>query len=876
MSYLTSLLILAALAAPASEDRHIDAVEIFACDFAENDRNWDVNYDQWPDRWTRKSGPEWPHYVEIGIADDPEAVAGRCLAINVNGAGACVSSPAISVSNKFSYVIEARIKTEGLVFSTAHLRVDFCNEHREVLETATSQTLKNTNGWIKLRIGPVNISHSKVQLAIITLQVDRGEHVDLKGRVSLDDIWLARLPRMTVHSNSPFNVYSDPNSILVTCELSGILEKDPDIRFELLDASSHRLDDNTVQLDGRLITERVSKASDIISATKKRRKGYAGSTNWKPPIHEFGFYRVRVSMQTARGTLKDQTISIAVVPTLETSFHGEFGWSLAGDEIPLNFEQLEELLPRLAISWVKLPVWYGKSEPERGEELVVFTERLSAKDIEVVGVIDRPPKDLELGKRLSEDVTIADLLSVEEPSAWLPSLDEVLTRLSLRVRWWQLGDDRDTSFSDFHNLEKEIGSLRGQLFRFGQDVNLGIGWPWNEDTPLNTLATWDFQQLSAHPPLTGDEMAHYLDAPRRPGVARWALVEPLQRNYYDLETRTQDLVQQMLACKIHGADGIFISQPFDDQRGIMSDVGTPGELLLPWRTTASLLSGAKYLGKIRMPGKSVNHIFEKPDGEVFMVVWNSQEKEETLYLGDDVELLDVWGRTEKPKTLEHRQIIPVGSIPRFVLGLSRHVAKWRMNTDFMNPRIPSVFGVEHANKIQITNPFSQGAGGSVNIVGPKNWQVLPGTIDFKLSSFEKARRNFEVVLPFDANSGNAMIRADFDILVDKPYQFSVYRELSVGDEFIELELSTRLDDNGSLVVEQRMVNHSEELADFKCLLYALGRKRQRMQVFRLGDNYDTKTYIYRNGRELLGSELWLRAEELGGSRVLNHRIIVEQ
>ena len=162
------------------------------------------------------------------------------------------------------------------------------------------------------------------------------------------------------------------------------------------------------------------------------------------------------------------------------------------------------------------------------------------------------------------------------------------------MRYWQLGTDRDTSFSDFHDLEQEIGTLRGQLFRFGHEVKLGIGWPWIEQSPMSKQATWDFQQYSASPSLTGDEIATYITLPQRKGVASWALIDPLERHQYKLEVRTQDLVQQMLAAKIHGAEGIFVAEPFDDLRDLMSDTGTPSELLLPWRTTASLLGGATY------------------------------------------------------------------------------------------------------------------------------------------------------------------------------------------------------------------------------------------------------------------------------------------
>ncbi len=877
LSALTSLLILTVLATTASErpddDRHIDAVEVFSCDFSDAR---DVNYDDWPDMWTRQQGPEWPAYVNVGLADDREAIAGRCLRISLNGGNASVSSPALSVSDMFSYVVEARVRWEQLRHSRAQVRVDFCDEHRQVLESHTSNWFRGTGDWTKIRLGPVSITHPDAQLVMVTLLVRRGDHVDLVGHVSLDDVWIARLPRMSVHTNSSFNVYTDWNDVVVTCDLSGILEKDPDIHFELLDASSHRLQNKSVQLDGRLITERVSKASDIANTSSAKVPGYAGSTEWRPPIDDYGFYRVKVSMQTQRGTLKEDVISLAVVPPTKEKVHGEFGWSLAGDDIPLSFDQLEELLPRVAVSWVKLPVWYGETEAERGEQLVLFAERLAAKDIEVVGVIDRPPLDLDLGKRVTSDVTIADLLSSEDPSSWLPSLDAVLTRLSLRVRWWQLGVDRDTSFSDFPQLEKDIGELRDQLFRFGQDVKLGLGWPWHEMASDEVPATWDFQQLSASPALTGQEIATYLELPQRNGVARWVMVELLERQYYDLETRTRDLVEQILAAKTHGADGIFVSAPFDDQRGLMTEAGTPGDLLLPWKTTASLLSGSEYLGKIRLPGRSENHIFETSDGEVLMVVWNREPTRETLYLGDQVRVVDVWGRITTPKQSEHRQVLEVSSLPQFIVGLEPHVAKWRMKAQLAQENIPSIMGYEHDNSIDITNTFTQGAGGSVDLKFPSGWQVSPNKLSYKLSAGERTRRPFQIVLPFDANSGAATLQAEFKFTADRAYQFSIFRDIEVGDQDIQIELNTHLNEKGMLVVEQRMINNSPEFADFKCLLYARDRRTQRLQVFRLGNSYDLQTYVYPNGEALLGTQLWLRAEELGGTRVLNHRVVVEQ
>jgi hypothetical protein len=869
----TTLLILAAVGLPDTTSRHPDAVEIFNCKF---DRLWDVNYDAWPDKWQRELGPGLPHYVDVAMEPDATAPENTCLTVHVNGGGAHLVSPLMPVSDKFSYKVEARLRVAGLKYARAQVRVEFCGDDGAVLQTVAGPWRTETKGWAPVDIGPVNPTDERISAARIILHVEPGARADLSGEVSLDDVWMARLPKMIVTTASPFNVYTNKDDVEVTCVLSGILDSDPDILFELLDASSQRLEGNRVQLEGRLITERRSKASEFVNAPSER-AAYAGSTSWRPPIRKHGFYKVRVTMQTSRGMLDQRVVNIALAPPLERPPGGEFGWSLAGDDIPMSVDELATLLPRVAVNWVKMPVWYGESDAQRGDELVIFAEKLSAKDIEVVGVVDRPPPDSELAKRLSRDATIADVLATD-PSGWLALLDPVLTRLSLRVRWWQLGADHDSSYASVANPEESVAKLREMLFRFGQDVNLGIGWKWIQASDATAAATWEFQQYSAAPALSGEELGQYLQLPARKKVQRWVLVEPLPRSDYDLETRARDLVEQMLAAKIHGANAIFASRPFDDERGLMSEKGTPGELLLPWRTTASLLSSARYLGSMDLPRHSHNRLFETPDGDVVMVIWSDRPTQEVVYLGDKVRVLDVWGREQIPEEQNHRQVIAVASLPKFVCGVNSKVACWRMSTRFLTLHVPSVFGKAHANKIEFRNCFTQGTGGTIQLVAPKGWQVSPERIDFKLAAGETIVKPFEISLPFDASSGAAPIRADFIVDADRQYRFSVDRELIVGDGQVELETTTRLEEDGTLVVEQRMINHSAELVDFKCFLYApgTGRRRQRMQVFRLGGSPDVKTYRYTNGSQLLGAELWLRAEESNGSRVLNHRFIVEQ
>jgi hypothetical protein len=274
-----------------------------------------------------------------------------------------------------------------------------------------------------------------------------------------------------------------------------------------------------------------------------------------------------------------------------------------------------------------------------------------------------------------------------------------------------------------------------------------------------------------------------------------------------------------------------------------------------------------------MPEGSHNHIYIR-GGEAVMVVWNEQPTQEILYLGENVRQVDIWGRMAVPEQSGSSQVIHVGVLPTFLTGINQQVSRWRMAVQFEQQRMPSVFGTAHRNGIYIKNFFPQGAGGEVTLHTPNVWKTYPQTMAFKMGAGEELVKPFDVELRFEASSGKHAVRLDFDVHVDRRYQFSVYRDLEVGLGDVVIDISTKLLEDGTLMVEQRMNNHLPKVVDFKCLLYAPDRRRQVNQVFRLGQGQDIKRYYLPNGKELLGKTLWLRAEEIGGNRILNYRFEV--
>jgi len=874
MNHLCGLLLLAAALSQPADGRHPDAVELFHCNF---DASWDVDYDRWPDRWTRKRGPQFPHYVAIAIADDDSASANRCVRITLDGAGAVLYSPPIQVESIFSYVLEGRIKTEGLSHDREFLSVSFYDAQGTKLETFNSHAIGPTAGWQTVRLGPISPTHAEARTAKLGLHLQPGQQQDWRGSASFDEIWFARRPRMTLTANRPLNIYQDTKDVEITCHVFGVTQRNPRITFELFDAFDDRLATDTRQLDGQPIQTATHPPTGATSAPTSgvQPRAYSGRIVWKPPLTSVGFYRVRVTMHSDAGTLHRRQMTLAVTRPRQRTGSGEFGWSLPSHGQPLTLDQLVELLPQVGIDWVKFPLWYDDQQANRGDQLLHFAQRLQRDRIRLVGVLDHPPPAVLARFDHADPLPAASIFSAD-PALWLPSLDPIMTRLSLRIRWWQLGDDRDQSFVGYPDLATKVRAIRGQLFRFGQQAHVGIPWDWLTEPPDGSKLPWDFLTYSTQPALAGSELATYLAGVRPRKAGPWVLIDPLsQRDYNRLATRAKDLVLRMVFAKIGGAEAIFLYNPFQPRRGLMRADGTPGPLLLPWRTTAELLRGTAYLGSVALPGGSHNHVFAR-DGQAVMVLWNEKPTREVVYLGDQIRQFDLWGRPTEPQWAGGRQVIEVGTLPTFLTGINESIARWRMALSLERTQLPSVFGQPHRNAVQVTNFFPQSVSGDVRLVLSDTFRTYPERMRVKLAQDEQVRLPFEVSLPLGASSGVQPVRVDLNLVADRRYRFSVYRQIQIGLGHVVIQLNTRVDDKGFLVVEQQTTNNSDDAINFRFLLYAPHRRSKRSHVFDLRRGQDLKTYYFHDGKSLIGKTLWLRAEEIDGPRVFNYRVVAEE
>jgi hypothetical protein len=919
--------LLLTLGAGPAAVRGPEAVAVFTCDF---DEPTDKNFDGWPDAWSRQRGPGFPLYVGMKIGRQLPANGRQCLRVDLDGGGAAAFGPPVPVSLLFSYIVQVGLRTDGLKFDRAYISITLLDEDGGRLRTVCSEKVLTGGEWSRLRVGPVS-PDARAKSAVVGLHVEPQSREDLRGTVMFRDVRIDRLPRTTLETSDPQGLFTDPRRVEISYRASGFAAGTSTMAFRLEDALGRPLAQVEQPLemqpaeaaDGQPLGESPDGSTPLI-----------GVARWRPPITGSGFYRVRAVLgagddmpsrgasprddraDTARlkASWHQQQVTFVVVEPQQPAAGGEFGWSLPQGTRPLPPPQLLRLLRQAGVRWVKYPLWYDTNAKDSSiESLVEFIEQLNEEGVDVVGLLSAPPPSVQKYFGHAHPLAAAEIFA-PPPKVWYPSLEAVMGRLATYVRWWQLGTDKDTSFVGYPDLPKKIAEVKKELDRIGYDVGVGVGWTWQTPLPLadEPPAPWRFFSLSSDRPMTAAELAAVLDAtkdetgvvpapPKRnapkkvgyepppplPRVQRWLVLEPLGRSEAPVEARVLDMVTRMIDAKLHGAEAVFCPEPFDTDRGLMNDDGTPGELLLPWRTTALMLGGAAYLGSLQLPGGSTNHVFTR-DGETVMVVWNERPARETLFLGENVQQVDLWGRgkgtvpvfapakTGLSPSPRREQTIQVDRLPTFVTGLDESLARFSIGLQLAPDRLPSTFDQPHTLTLTAKNLFGQPLTGRVTLDVPERWRVTPNEAEFRMAADGEVQQPFSVLLPYNTGSGRHLLRADFDVQGEQPRRISVYRNLQVGLGDVTLETATKINPKGELEVTQRLVNKSDAAVSFRCALMAPDRRRLATYVLRLDKGADEKLYLLPDGEDLLGKTLCLQVNEIGGARVLNRWFVAEK
>jgi hypothetical protein len=843
------------------------AVSLYKCFF---EAEADQNYDQWPDNWTRRRGAGYPQYLEIGIQPSPEDANNRCLVVEMNGGAAHVSTPAIPIASRFSYAVEVDMKVLGLKRDIITLLLTFLDEHKKPLETVETKPIPRDSDWQHVSIRPATPHQLNAKYAVVSVHVRPGEREDLSGRLLIDNLELLRLPQMVVKTNHPNSLFLPGEKVNVSVEISGIVVTDSALSLEVLNAAQQPIKQHVVNLGGAKAELRSSGPDHVDTLASQNWVPWEGT----PP--EPGFYYVRVALKDKEGNGLQRTIRLAVIAKQPVPKAGEFGWSLPTGERAVASAQLLHILRHAGVNWVKYPVWYGEKETAQAEKIVRMVDQLDELGINTIGLLDQPPA--QLTAQLGDQKETPSAIVFAEKNLWMPALDPVLSRLSLKIRWWQLGADEDSSFVGDPALFGKLQDVRTQLVRFGESMRLGIPWKVLQDPPEDFSKAGSFLSYSDRPAPTAQEIIATTPKTNPAQVERWLALHPLRRGDYDSTTRARDLIQRMIAARMQRYSLTFIPRPFDDYEGLFTSDGTPSELFLPWRTAALALATRDYLGSVRLPNGSENHLFSNGE-EAVMVLWNEQPTQETMYLGEQITACDMHGTPIKIATNSQddrvEQILPAGPAPIFIFGVHAKLAQFGMLFEFENSQLQSLLGQAQTVGYKYRNPFARSVAGSFTIHAPSIAETT-APVAFRGAPGELRASQFPLLLKPEAGSGIRPVRIDFQLTADRDYRVSLYREMFVGLQGIDVELDTRVNEEGFLEVRAQLVNSNDKPVSFTCHLFVPERRRHKIQIMNLGSERRSVTFRVPDGRELIGKELVLRFEEVGGSRVMNQQILVHE
>lgn len=852
--------------------------------------NEDLDFDGQPDDWSRRIGPGFPHYVDIEIERDSAHAGRQSLRIDADGGGAILYSPPQPVDARHTYLFRGWIRTEQLQASAARISVSFLDHRRQRVQRWLTTAVTGTHAeWVEVELGPLQ-PHADTRFVVIGCHLVSGEKLDIVGGAWFDDLTLGRLPRMVVESHFGTHFLPPSAPVRVKTRVGG-LDGTPPLLLPLpipgislpqwslqMTSPEYELKLSLIDSRGRTLGRKSFPLNveygDFTTADQNSERDQ--ERIWEVAARDYGFYLVHATLLRNDQPIQHERMSFVVLDKASSNPKGEFGWSLSQPVDGNRYRELSSVALEAGINWIKLPLWStgDMNTLERGAQSEFFAQ-LQVDRIVPVGVLSDPPADLR--RRLGTQGAVSEVFR-QKTEKWWPDLEPILAQYSSTVRYWQLGGDLDTSFMGLESLGETLASVKTEFDRIGRDVHLGVAGDMARPPAAINIMPKSF--LALHDPDRGAKPVHQeqIKAAASVKIPRWVTVRALGASTADTEIRGADLVRQMVAAKIAGAEAIFAADAIGAEYGLVNADGSPTSLFLPWRTVSQSLRGAEYLGSFVMPSGSENHVFARtePQPEVVLIVWNDTPVVEDIYLGEpqNVSATNVWGEQSSipVDARTQRQQLQTGPLPQVIRGCAEPVARWRLATRYERGRQPSTTG-EHAESILGTNTFPQGVSGRISVLTPNEWEVEPSELTVQAGPGEAFAVPMRISLPANVTLGSRWTALEFDIAADRRYRFRVYRPYRVGLGDVELAIrDTRLP-NGVLEVELSLTNNTQplETLDFECSLFVPGLKRQKMRVTRLGAGRSKTLFYVPNADRLRGQELWIRAEEVEGRRILNYR-----
>jgi hypothetical protein len=241
-----------------------------------------------------------------------------------------------------------------------------------------------------------------------------------------------------------------------------------------------------------------------------------------------------------------------------------------------------------------------------------------------------------------------------------------------------------------------------------------------------------------------------------------------------------------------------------------------------------------------------------------MVVWNDlatpdKPVQESLFLGNGLEIIDIWGKSSVPEQVGNDQTIPVTQTPIFITGLNIDVARFRLSMQTPVNAISAVPGRVNTIPFSFKNESAVPAAIQIAPQGPRegDWTIKPPTQTANLEAGIAGTGSFDLTLSPSADTGRRLFQYNVKITgIDAP-EFAVYNEMMIGNPDVFMEFVSRLNENGDIELIQTFVNNTEQAYSYDCQLTVPNRSPQQNRISRQGFGRVEYVYTIKRGQELI-------------------------
>ena len=830
-----------------------------------------------------------------------DMVVDRFFEVRLDGGRFLARSPIVPAEATYQYQLRCDMRCNGLVHDVAKTELIFVDGDGNELMTRGTKTISGTRRWDTHRIDRIVPPRGTRGMFVrLTVHGSEAGLEDIRGQIGWDNIVITRYPQLQMATDAPLGVYRPGEPIEVRTRALGVDATDAAVVFQVINDAGRVVRRHRVGLQDRMTLSQW--------LTTRAERSIRWQMNPLPP----GFYRVvarvdahadaaaagpesfwstitrwfdAVSLHEPSNLLAAETTIAVLQPMLDGQPYGPFGWSLEETLHPsLPAKDVARYMVDSGVSWLKYPCWLEPDDVDDAERIVSLMTRLQENGIATVGRLDHPPTAGDGGAERALVASTIDHSAAayfRDQSIWKPQLESVMTRLTLKVRTWQLGSDFDFSFLESGRLKEQIASISVGLQGFGQPLRIALPWPWLERTLPPSQISWDAFVRGGTPPLAPGELDEALEQADREtsaGAETWITLSLLDADRYSRDDRITDLVRRMAAVRSHRVTAAYVGEPMKADGKFLRPDGRPDELYLPFRTTARLIGNLRNVGHLQMRGGSENLVFAGDDSAVWMI-WSDRQTTERLYLGGDPKIINVWGRVSDiamdVSEGHPKHVLNVGPVPQFVVGADPFLLAFRMGVRLSDTHLDALLNRRQKLTVQFSNPQRQSLLGQMSIRPPLGWQMDQESFQWEAIPVTASTITAPVVLTNTAKIGDYEIPIRFDLETDPPRAMTVYRNVSVGPTGLTVNAITRRLPGGRLRVTVEMTNLSDQPQAYDCLLFPPpGRRYERREINVEPGKTVTRSFFWYDADSLVGRKMLLRAIEQNGDRVLNYPITV--